>query len=129
MESLTDTAYDALLRARQTMKRYGIADRTLDRWLADPKLGFPRPLVIKTKRYFRVRDLMTWERGPRGRRCRVTQKAWRQHRINLAAQLHLLCLAHRQAAEVEPVLNRHQRAAITKRLPRVKRDEQQEAFA
>ena len=31
-------AYDALLPARQTMQRYGIADRTFDRWLADPAL-------------------------------------------------------------------------------------------
>jgi hypothetical protein len=62
METLQDTAYDALLPARKTMQRYGIADRTLDRWIADPKLGFPRPVVINTKRYFRVRDLVVWER-------------------------------------------------------------------
>ena len=63
MEALTGTAYDAMLTARKTKQRYGIADRTLDRWLADPKLGFPRPVVINTKRYFRVRDLMVWERA------------------------------------------------------------------
>jgi predicted DNA-binding transcriptional regulator AlpA len=61
METPTDTAYDALLPARRTMERYGIADRTLDRWLADPKLEFPRPVVINTKRYFRVADLRAWE--------------------------------------------------------------------
>jgi predicted DNA-binding transcriptional regulator AlpA len=58
----TDTAYDALLPARKTMQRYGIADRTLDRWLADPALGFPKPVVVNRRRYFRVADLTAWER-------------------------------------------------------------------
>lgn len=59
METL---AYDALLPARQTMQRYGIADRTLDRWLADPALSFPKPVVVNKRRYFRVADLQSWER-------------------------------------------------------------------
>jgi hypothetical protein len=62
METFADTAYDALLPARRTMQRYQIADRTLDRWLADPKLNFPKPVVVNRRRYFRVRDLMIWER-------------------------------------------------------------------
>jgi predicted DNA-binding transcriptional regulator AlpA len=61
METNIAATDDVLLPARKTMQRYGIADRTLDRWVADPKLGFPRPVVINTKRYLRVADLRAWE--------------------------------------------------------------------
>jgi hypothetical protein len=40
------------LPARKVLERYDIVDRTLDRWLADPKLGFPRPAYINKRRYF-----------------------------------------------------------------------------
>lgn len=53
---------DALVPARKTEQRYDIADRTLDRWLADPKLNFPRPVIINRRRYFRIRELKEWER-------------------------------------------------------------------
>jgi predicted DNA-binding transcriptional regulator AlpA len=48
--------------ARQVCERYQITDRTLDRWLADPKIGFPRPLTINRRRYFSDPELTTWER-------------------------------------------------------------------
>jgi hypothetical protein len=51
-----------LLPARQVLSRYGIVDRTLDRWLRNPELGFPGPIVVNGRRYFRVRQLQTWER-------------------------------------------------------------------
>lgn len=51
-----------LLPARGVWSRYGVTDRTLDRWLANDALSFPRPLVINRRRYFRERDLIAWER-------------------------------------------------------------------
>jgi hypothetical protein len=59
---MDDTNDDALLPARKTEQRYDIADRTLDRWLADERLGFPRPVIINRRRYFRIRELQEWER-------------------------------------------------------------------
>jgi hypothetical protein len=53
---------DQLLPARAVQARYQIVDRTLDRWLANPELGFPRPITVNKRRYFRVSDLEAWER-------------------------------------------------------------------
>jgi predicted DNA-binding transcriptional regulator AlpA len=52
-----------LLPARNVLKRYDIADRTLDRWLNNELLGFPRPIVINKRRYFRECELQDWERA------------------------------------------------------------------
>jgi hypothetical protein len=52
-----------LLPARAVCARYQIVDRTLDRWLHNPALNFPRPLLINGRRYFRERLLGQWERS------------------------------------------------------------------
>jgi hypothetical protein len=51
-----------LLPARKVLDRYGVCDRTLDRWCAREDLGFPKPIRIHQRRYFRERDLLVWER-------------------------------------------------------------------
>ena len=38
----------------------GISDMTLWRWLNAPKLGFPKPVVIQRRRYWREIDIMKW---------------------------------------------------------------------
>jgi hypothetical protein len=53
---------EPLVPARDVLKRYSIVDRTLDRWLANTELKFPRPLVVNRRRYFRERALTEWER-------------------------------------------------------------------
>lgn len=35
----------------------GISDMTLYRWLNDPTLDFPKPIYIKTRRYFDAMQL------------------------------------------------------------------------
>ena len=46
------------LTAPQVRARYGgISDMTLWRWLADPKLSFPRPVIINQRRYFPTKRL------------------------------------------------------------------------
>jgi predicted DNA-binding transcriptional regulator AlpA len=54
---------DSMLPAAQVWKRYGKTDRTLDRWLKDEALGFPRPVVIRNRRYFKEAELQAWERA------------------------------------------------------------------
>jgi hypothetical protein len=60
MESLID---DVLYPARKVLNKYSISDRTLDRWLADSALGFPRPTMIQGRRYWRAAELAVWERA------------------------------------------------------------------
>lgn len=52
-----DTRPTRLLPTRSVMDRYGVSDRTIDRWVADPDLGFPRPLRINRKRFFYEHEL------------------------------------------------------------------------
>jgi predicted DNA-binding transcriptional regulator AlpA len=59
---MTPTATDNLIPAPRVCDRYNRNERTLDRWLKDDELGFPRPIYIKNRRYFREVDLITWER-------------------------------------------------------------------
>jgi predicted DNA-binding transcriptional regulator AlpA len=54
------------LPTRLVQRRYGVSDRTLDRWLKKVELSFPSPFVINGRRYWRVSDLEAWEsRWPR----------------------------------------------------------------
>jgi predicted DNA-binding transcriptional regulator AlpA len=49
---------------RELTKRYGVSARTIDRWLADPDLGFPKPcIVINGRRYWDLGEIEQWERA------------------------------------------------------------------
>jgi hypothetical protein len=51
------------LPTRAVCERYGVCDRTIARWQADPELKFPKPVVINHRKYF-DEDLMTaWDRS------------------------------------------------------------------
>jgi predicted DNA-binding transcriptional regulator AlpA len=51
------------LRKGAVAERYGDVDvRTVDRWLADPALKFPRPIFINRIPYWDESDLTKWER-------------------------------------------------------------------
>ena len=66
MPDKSDATCDAthrLLPARHVWERYGIADRTLDRWLKRHDLGFPQPAVVNGRRYWREMELIQWERS------------------------------------------------------------------
>jgi hypothetical protein len=47
----------------EVQRRYGVSAMTLWRWDHNPKLGFPKPLVINRRKYRRVSDLERWERS------------------------------------------------------------------
>jgi hypothetical protein len=50
------------LPARQVCDRYAICDKTLDRWCANPKLGFPQPMYVNKRRYFDEDELDEFDR-------------------------------------------------------------------
>jgi hypothetical protein len=51
------------LPARKVCERYEICDRTLDRWVADPKLNFPKPMIVNKRRYFDEGELDAFDRS------------------------------------------------------------------
>jgi hypothetical protein len=61
--SSPDPTTDAFLTARQVCARYGdISTMSLWRWLHDPQMVFPAPLMIQKRRYWRLGTLIEWER-------------------------------------------------------------------
>jgi hypothetical protein len=42
--------------------RWACSPRTLDRWIRDPKLEFPRIVYIRNRRYITAADALEWER-------------------------------------------------------------------
>ena len=54
---------DAYCTAAQVRARYGnVSDMSLYRWVRNPSLGFPSPININGRRYWRIADLQAWER-------------------------------------------------------------------
>jgi len=50
------------LPAHAVLQRYGIAARTLDRWLSKEEMNFPKPLMLNArKRVWAFDELNTWE--------------------------------------------------------------------
>lgn len=49
------------LPSKAVIARFGISRRTLDRWLRDNVLNFPRPLVINHRLYFALAEIEAWE--------------------------------------------------------------------
>ena len=55
---------DIFLDARAVRRRYGgRSEMALWRWIKDPDLGFPAPIYIQQYRYWRLADLLAWERS------------------------------------------------------------------
>ena len=53
------------LRSSGIQQRYGISTVTLWRWVGDPDLNFPQPIIIKNHRYWDVEQLDQWESAQR----------------------------------------------------------------
>lgn len=50
------------LTANQVRERFGgISDMSLWRWLRDPKLGFPQPMIVNRRRLFSEEEISRWE--------------------------------------------------------------------
>jgi len=52
--------------ARDVRDRYNVSDMTIWRWLADEKLAFPKPLVIRRRRLWDTEDLDAFDARQRG---------------------------------------------------------------
>lgn len=50
-----------LLTSRTVCEYFGVVPRTLHRWVTDPELGFPKPLIVKKRQYWHPRDLEDFE--------------------------------------------------------------------
>jgi predicted DNA-binding transcriptional regulator AlpA len=60
--SSSDHATDCFLSAKQTRGRYGdVSDMWLWRRLHDDS-GFPKPMIIQSRRLWRLSELVEWER-------------------------------------------------------------------
>lgn len=57
----TSTNIISLLPAKKVWQRYSVSSRTIDRWLFQPTLSFPRPIIINRRRYWNEQDLIEWE--------------------------------------------------------------------
>jgi predicted DNA-binding transcriptional regulator AlpA len=49
------------LPAGHVRSRYGVSDMSLWRWLRDDALGFPQPIRINRRRFWRLSELKAWE--------------------------------------------------------------------
>jgi predicted DNA-binding transcriptional regulator AlpA len=47
--------------SKQIKARYDISDMSLWRWLQDEKLNFPKPVVIRARRYWDAEAIDQWE--------------------------------------------------------------------
>ena len=50
------------LPTRSVAERYSVSTRTVERWAADPRLRFPKPLIIRRLKYWLEAELTQWER-------------------------------------------------------------------
>ena len=55
---------EKLLPAKKVRERYGVSDQSIWRWLHSEKLGFPKPIRIQGRRYWRLSQLSQWEAAP-----------------------------------------------------------------
>ena len=49
------------LPAGQVRSRYGVSDMAIWRWLHNERLGFPRPIRINGRRFWKRTELEAWE--------------------------------------------------------------------
>jgi len=69
------------LRKPAVAERYGDIDvRTVDRWVVDPALDFPRPMYINNVAYWDEDELNDWDRhcAAKGRQRRVNKPRQRE---------------------------------------------------
>jgi hypothetical protein len=58
----TDPAEDVFRTSAEVRRRYGVSDMWVHRRLTDGS-GFPQPLVINRRRFWKLSDLLAWERA------------------------------------------------------------------
>ena len=69
-------AEEIFLSTRQVRTRYGnVSEQSLWRWLRHETMGFPKPIYLSGRRYWKLQDLTAWERtrAASGGNSRTTQ--------------------------------------------------------
>jgi predicted DNA-binding transcriptional regulator AlpA len=59
----TAAAGDSFLPARRVWERYHVSAMTIYRWLREEAMGFPRPVYLGRFRYWKLSELVAWERS------------------------------------------------------------------
>ena len=54
---------EAWIAAPNLCKRLGIHPMSLWRWLRDPRLNFPQPIMVRKRRYFKMREVICGNRS------------------------------------------------------------------
>ncbi len=52
---------DRRLGTSAVARFYNVTTRTIERWVADPELGFPRPLYVRSRKYWLMRELRAFD--------------------------------------------------------------------
>ena len=55
-------AEEKFLPAPRVLDRYSVSQMTLHRWLKNPEMGFPVPTYFGRYRYWRLSELLAYER-------------------------------------------------------------------
>ena len=56
------------LIAKQVRARYGVSDMCLWRWQRNDALGFPQPIRLGKRRFWKLSELEAWEDAKRPKR-------------------------------------------------------------
>ena len=59
---MNDPTQRVFINAVDVRRRFGISDMSLWRWVKDPAIGFPQPMRINNRRYFRIDEIEAFER-------------------------------------------------------------------
>jgi hypothetical protein len=51
------------LTTERVAERFDVVARTVERWERDRRLGFPQPLKIHGRKYWKLADIENWERA------------------------------------------------------------------
>lgn len=52
---------DPLMPAKDLCEIFGVVDMTLRRWMEDDRMDFPKPIVIRRRRYWRKSDIAAFQ--------------------------------------------------------------------
>jgi hypothetical protein len=63
MSTIQSNVTGRKLPTRLVCERYGVCDRTIARWQANPDLNFPKPVVINNRKYFDDDEMTAWDRS------------------------------------------------------------------